>query len=206
MTKRMLSLLTVAAVAVATPALAHEMGGKSHEHRTGAQMQSEKAHGHAHHGTRATGRTHAHHVDFTLSPWYLRGAGQFASANATVYTDANEAITGVRLESWGLPDPERINNTYNSYVVWLHDTETNEMKNIGVLDSRNGGKAVFGYTPEEPLMGYDSIVVTPEPTFATTWPMGWQQMTAMIMGGEAGQGGGQVPSMKENHEMEHEHR
>lgn len=119
-------------------------------------------------------------VHLAPSKWYLRGAGRNANANAKVYTNQEGAITGVTVTSWGLPNPETINPRYNDYVVWLVDTDTNDMKNIGVLESRNAGKAVFGFSPDEPLVGYDRIMITPESTFATGWPEGWEQLDAEL--------------------------
>lgn len=120
----------------------------------------------------------ARDVHLTPSKWYLRGAGRHANANAKVYTNQEGAITHVTITSWGLPDPETLNPRYNDYVVWLVDTDTRQMKNIGVLESKNAGKAVFGFSPDEPLVGYDRIMITPESTFATGWPEGWEQLEA----------------------------
>lgn len=122
----------------------------------------------------------AREVFLTPSAWYLRGKGNSANATAKVYTNMEGGVTGVTLTAWGLPNAESINSRYSDYVVWLVDTDTNQMKNIGVLESRNAGKAVFGFTPEAPLMGYDRIVITPEPTAATGWPTGWQQLDAEL--------------------------
>lgn len=120
-------------------------------------------------------------IALTPSAWILRDSlSRNANANAKVYTNASGEITGMTITSWGLPNPERINQRYNDYVVWLVDTDTNEMKNIGVLESKNGGKAVFGFSPEMPLKGFERIVITPEISGATRWPAGWQQLTADI--------------------------
>lgn len=120
-------------------------------------------------------------VALTPSAWILRDpASRHANANAKVYTNAQGEITNLTITSWGLPNPERIQSRFNDYVVWLVDTDTNEMKNIGVLESKNGGEAVFGFSPEVPLKGFDRIVITPEASGATRWPAGWQQLTAEL--------------------------
>jgi hypothetical protein len=65
-------------------------------------------------------------------------------------------------------------------VVWLVNTDTNQVLNIGTLESKNAGKTMFGYQPDAPLVGYNRIVITPESTFATSWPAGWEQIKADI--------------------------
>ena len=131
-------------------------------------------------GVRMVPSIMAREVFLTPSSWFLRGKGNTANATAKVYTNMEGAITGLTLTAWGLPNAESINPRYSDYVVWLVDTDTNQMKNIGVLESRNAGKAVFGYTPEVPVSGFDRIVVTPEPTGAIGWPSGWQQLDAEL--------------------------
>jgi hypothetical protein len=123
----------------------------------------------------------AKEVTLTPSKWILKDPeSRMANADAKVYTNAQGEITGITVNAVGLPNPERINPRFTDYVVWLVDTDTNQMKNIGNLESRNGGKAVFGYTPDMPLQGFDRIIVTPEMSFATSWPSGWEQLTADI--------------------------
>ena len=130
-------------------------------------------------GLRVVPSVVANEIALTPSAWILRDPlSRHANANAKVYTNPQGEITSLTVTSWGLPNPERINERYTDYVVWLVDTDTNEMKTIGVLESKNGGQAVFGYSPEVPLTGYDSIVITPETSVATRWPSGWQQLTA----------------------------
>lgn len=131
-------------------------------------------------GVRMVPSIMAREVFLTPSAWYLRGKGSTANATAKVYTNTEGAVTGLTLTAWGLPNPESINPRYSDYVVWLVDTETNAVKNLGVLESRNAGKAVFGFTPEAPLSGFDRIVITPEPTAAIGWPTGWQQLDAEL--------------------------
>jgi hypothetical protein len=132
-------------------------------------------------GVRIVPSVIAKEVALTPSAWMLRDAGsRHASANAKVYTNAQNEIIGLTVTSWGLPDPERINQRYSNYVVWLVDTDSNEVLNVGTLESKNGGAAILGHSPQMPLRGYDRIVITPEPTFATGWPAGWQQLSADI--------------------------
>lgn len=132
-------------------------------------------------GVRIVPSVIAKDISLTPSAWILRDpASRSANANAKVFTNAAGEITGMTITSWGLPNPERINARYNDYVVWLVDTDTNEMRNIGVLESKNGGKASFGYSPEMPLKGFDRIVITPETAGATRWPSGWEQLSADI--------------------------
>jgi hypothetical protein len=132
-------------------------------------------------GVRIVPSVIAKDVTLTPSAWMLHDAqSRKASANAKVYTDQQGAITGLTITSWGLPNPERINPRFSDYVVWLVNTDTHQVLNIGTLESRNAGKAVFGYQPDAPLVGYNRIVITPEPTFATAWPSGWEQITADI--------------------------
>lgn len=132
-------------------------------------------------GVRIVPSVIAKNVTLTPSAWMLRDpASRMANANAKVYTDQTGAITGITINAVGLPNPERINPRFSNYVVWLVNTDTNQMLNIGTLESKNAGKAVFGYEPDQPLVGYNRIVITPEATFATSWPAGWQQITADI--------------------------
>lgn len=132
-------------------------------------------------GVRIVPSVIAKSVTLTPSAWMLRDpASRMANADAKVYTDQTGAITGITINAMGLPDPERINPRFSNYVVWLVNTDTNQMINIGTLESKNAGKAVFGYSPDQPLVGYNRIVITPESTFATSWPAGWQQITADI--------------------------
>jgi hypothetical protein len=132
-------------------------------------------------GVRIVPSVIAKDIALTPSAWILKDpASRMATANAKVYTNAQNEITGLTITSWGLPDPERINGRFTNYVVWLVDVDTNQMLNIGTLESKNGGQAVFGHTPQMPLRGYDRIVITPETSIATSWPSGWQQLTADI--------------------------
>lgn len=126
-----------------------------------------------------------HRVALAPSPWIMRAARGNADAQATIYTTPDGATVGLKLSATGLPNPERLNPAYAHYVVWLRDSETHEMKNIGTLDARNGGEAIFGYQPAEPLTEYDTLVVTPESSAAAGHPRGWDFLTAAIPGAEA---------------------
>lgn len=186
MIKRMIAAIAAAAVLGSAGAAVAKGWGDKDEQRDQRQgmeqteegMVSEEPRIDEVAGIRIVPSMMARDVHLTPSKWYMRGQGHNANANAKIYTNKEGAITGVTVTSWGLPNPERINPRYSDYVVWLVDTDTNKRKNIGVLESRNGGKAVFGFTADEPLMGFDRIVITPEPTFATGYAEGWEQLTA----------------------------
>lgn len=187
MIKRMLAGLTAAAVLGSTgAAMAGGWDDKKTERDQTQSMEqredmlSEEERMDEVAGIRIVPSVVARDVHLAPSKWYLRGAGRNANANAKIYTNREGGITGVTITSWGLPNPETINPRYNDYVVWLVDTDTNQMKNIGVLDSKNAGKTHFGFSPDEPLIGYDRIMVTPERTFAAGWPEGWEQLDAEL--------------------------
>lgn len=123
-----------------------------------------------------------HRVALAPSPWMMRAARGDADAIATIYTTRDGGTAGLTLKATGLPDPERLNPAFNHYVVWLRDSGTGEMRNIGTLDAHNGGTAVFGYQPEMPLRSYDTLVVTPEKAASAGRPAGWDFLTAALPG------------------------
>jgi hypothetical protein len=52
------------------------------------------------------------------------------------------------------------------------------MLRLGTLDTNNNGRAMLGFTPAQPVAGYDRIVITREPLASARWPAGWQQLEA----------------------------
>jgi hypothetical protein len=187
MINRFMTALAIAALAVypATAALAADVDtdtGMDQNQTQMGQPQTQPMPGQREEvqGLRLVPSIVARDVNLTPSAWIMRDKGQNASASARVYQNADGAITGLTLTAWGMPNPESINPRFNNYVVWLVDTNTNKVKNIGMLESHNGGKVVFGYEPDTPLTGYNRIAITPEPTFATGWPVGWNQMQGDI--------------------------
>lgn len=182
------ALASVALVATSATAVLADCGQKHSSSGTGQQgavddptMVGEEERMDEVAGVRIVPSVIAKDISLTPSAWILRDPlSRSANANAKVFTNPAGEITGLTITSWGLPNPERINPRYSDYVVWLVDTDTNEMRNIGVLESKNGGQAVFGYSPEMPLRGFERIVITPETAGATRWPSGWQQLSADI--------------------------
>lgn len=98
------------------------------------------------------------------------------SADAVVYTNRQGAVTGVTIKSAGLPDPERLDGRSSRYVVWLMGKDGQRARRLGELESRNGARAVFGYTAESPLEGYERLVITTEGQTPSARPMGTQRM------------------------------
>jgi hypothetical protein len=120
----------------------------------------------------------AHDVYLKPSGWMMRTAGAWANADARVYQNKDGAILGLTLTAWGLPEQVRYNESPRHYVAWLVDRPGHRMLNIGTLDANNMGRAVLGFSPAQPVAGYDRIMITQEPQIAAAWPSSWQQLEA----------------------------
>jgi hypothetical protein len=107
-----------------------------------------------------------------------------AAANATIYTNKDGALTGLTLQSWGLPDPERMDARTSRYVVWLTDAHGDHARRLGQLESHNGSRAVFGFTPEHPVTGMGRLMVTSEAMEGVSRPTGMVHMSAELPAGK----------------------
>lgn len=120
----------------------------------------------------------AHDVYLKPSGWMLRGGGTWANADARVFQNRDGAIIGLTLTAWGLPTRVAYGETPRPYVAWLVDSPGHRMLRLGTLDTNTGGRGMLGYSPEQPVIGFDRIVITQEPTPTAAWPAGWQQLEA----------------------------
>lgn len=120
----------------------------------------------------------AHDVYLRPTAWILRTGGQWANADARVYMNKDGAIIGLTLSAWGLPETTRYGQQDQHYVVWLVNRDSHDVINIGELDAYNAGRAVFGYTPVDPVSGYDAILVTRERQANVAQPSKWQHLEA----------------------------
>lgn len=117
-------------------------------------------------------------MDVAASVRSAGGKGQ-PVADAVIYTNAKGAITGVTIKSAGLPDPDRLDGRASRYVVWLVGRDGQRVRPIGELESRNGARSAFGFTAEEPLEGFERLMITAE-AMSQGRPTGAQRMSADI--------------------------
>lgn len=111
---------------------------------------------------------------------YTRNHGTRAAAAATMYTNRDGALTGLTIQSWGLPDPERMDARSSRYVVWLVDDQGQRVRKLGQLESRNGAHTVFGFTPERPISGFGRLMITAEAMDGVSHPSGMMHMSAEL--------------------------
>lgn len=111
---------------------------------------------------------------------YTRNHGTRAAAAATMYTNRDGALTGLTIQSWGLPDPERMDARASRYVVWLVDDHHQRVQRLGQLESRNGARTLFGFTPERPIAGYGRLMITAEAMDGVARPSGMMHMSAEL--------------------------
>jgi hypothetical protein len=131
-------------------------------------------------GIRIVSSTMLHDIYLKPSAWMLRNGGYWANADAKVYQNPSGVILGLTLTAWGLPDSTRYNEADKHYVVWLVNREENRVLNIGELEAHNGGRAVFGFTPEHGVQGYDGIAITQERQAQATWPSGGNNLEGAL--------------------------
>jgi hypothetical protein len=113
---------------------------------------------------------------------YTKDHASRAAAAATIYTNRDGALTGLTIQSWGLPDPERMDARTSRYMVWLVDERGQRVRKLGQLESHNGSKAVFGFTPERPVTGYARLMITAEAMDGVSRPSGMMHMSADLPG------------------------
>jgi hypothetical protein len=111
----------------------------------------------------------------------VRASGRSGApvADAVVYTDRHGDITGVTIKTAGLPDPERLDGRASRYVVWLVGRDGERVRKLGELESHNGARAVFGFTADAPLKGFERLMITTE-AMAHARPQGAARMSADI--------------------------
>lgn len=120
----------------------------------------------------------AHDVYLRPTSHALNAVGRWANADARVYTNKDGGITGLTLVAWGLPEGVRYAESDKHYVVWLIDREDHRSMSLGELDANNMGRAILGFTPTGPVIGFDAIAVTEERSATATEPGRMPQLVA----------------------------
>jgi hypothetical protein len=111
---------------------------------------------------------------------WTKDHGTRAAAAATMYTNREGALTGLTIQSWGLPDPERMDARTSRYMVWLVDDNGQHVRKLGQLESRNGAHTLFGFTPERPVSGFGRLMITAEAMDGVKRPAGMMHMSVAL--------------------------